>query len=170
VTAAGPPGAPRTRDDEAMEHSAAAVVSYVERAIDAMADILAGLGGELANRRPDLPGANSPYVILRHCLGVMEYWGGHVVAGRDVERDRPAEFRASGPVASLIEAAERAKERFRADAATAEPTSPPRRISPGEDPAELELASQLHTLLHVMEEVFQHLGQMEITRDVLSRR
>jgi hypothetical protein len=92
-----------------MEHSAAAVVSYVERAIDAMADILAGLGGELANRRPDLPGANSPYVILRHCLGVMEYWGGHVVAGRDVERDRPAEFRASGPVASLIEAAERAR-------------------------------------------------------------
>src|SRR5262249_56171323 len=74
------------------------LVGYVERAVDAMAGIVAGLGDEAANARPGLPGANSPYVILRHCLGVMEFWGGQVVAGRQVERDRDAEFPPHGPV------------------------------------------------------------------------
>jgi hypothetical protein len=53
-----------------------AVASYVDRAVEAMTDIVDDLGDELANTRPALPGANSPYVILRHCLGVMEFWGG----------------------------------------------------------------------------------------------
>ena len=75
-----------------------AVASYVDRAVEAMADIVGDLGDDLANTRPGLPGANSAYAILRHCLGVMEFWGGQVVAGRTVERDREAEFRASGPV------------------------------------------------------------------------
>ena len=34
-------------------------------------------------------------------------------------------------------------------------------------PDELEFTSQGHALLHVLEEVTQHLGQMELTRDVL---
>lgn len=143
------------------------IVSYVERAIDAMADVVAGLGDDRANQRPGLPGANSPYVILRHCLGVMEFWAGHVVAGREVDRDREAEFRASGPVAGLIAATQNAKRQFRADAATADPGAPPRGSRPGMSLDELELTSQGHALLHVLEEVCQHLGQMELTRDVL---
>ena len=67
-----------------------AVASYVDRAVEAMADIVGDLGDDLANARPGLPGANSPYAILRHCLGVMEFWGGQVVAGRTVDRDREA--------------------------------------------------------------------------------
>lgn len=143
------------------------IVSYVERAIDAMAGIVGGLGSDRANQRPELPGANSPYVILRHSLGVMEFWAGHVVAGREVDRDRDAEFRASGPVAGLIAAAQEAKRQFRADAETASPTAPPRGNRPGMSMDELELTSQGHALLHVLEEVCQHLGQMELTRDVL---
>jgi hypothetical protein len=143
------------------------LASYVERTVDQMADIVAGLGDDLANRRPALPGANSPYVILRHCLGVMEFWGGQVVAGRAVQRDRPAEFRATGPVAGLIEAAQAAKIAFRADAATADPPAPPRGDPGGKDRDELETLTQGGALLHVLEELTQHLGQMEITRDVL---
>ena len=37
-------------------------------------------------------------------------------------------------------------------------------------PDELEFTSQGHALLHVMEEVCQHLGHMEITRDLLRQR
>ncbi|HEY5985117.1 MAG TPA: DinB family protein [Streptosporangiaceae bacterium] len=153
-----------------METSVDGIVSYVARAVDAMAEIAVGLGDDRANQRPDLPGANSPYVILRHCLGVMEFWGGHVVAGREVDRDRDAEFRSSGPVADLIAAAQEAKRQFQADAATADPADPPRGERPGMSPDELELASQGHALLHVLEEVCQHLGQMELTRDVLAAR
>ena len=75
-----------------------AVVSYVGRAVDQMTGIVTALDDDLANRKPALPGANSPYAILRHCLGVMEFWGGEVVARREVIRDRPAEFSELGPI------------------------------------------------------------------------
>jgi len=144
-----------------------AVASYVDRAVEAMADIVGDLGDDLANARPHLPGANSPYAILRHCLGVMEYWGGQVVAGRTVDRDREAEFRASGPVAGLIADAREAQRRFRTVIVTADPKARPPGDHPTTGPDELEYTSQGHALLHVMEEVCQHLGQMEITRDLL---
>ena len=162
------PGRPRLRHDEPMETSVDAVVSYVDRAVDQMAAIVTGLGDDLANRKPVLPGSNSPYAILRHCLGVMEFWGGQVVAGRDITRDRDAEFRAHGPVAGLTAATADAKRRLRADAATAEFAAPPRGgTDHGMSPGELEFTSQGHALLHVLEEVTQHLGQMELTRDIL---
>jgi hypothetical protein len=69
---------------------------FVDAALEAMITIVVTLGDDDANARPDLPGANSPYVILTHCLGVMEDWGGRMVAGRAIIRDRPAEFTASG--------------------------------------------------------------------------
>jgi hypothetical protein len=145
-----------------------AVVSYVDRAVDQMLGIVTGLGDDLANRKPALPGANSPYAILRHCLGVMEFWGGEVVAGREVIRDRSAEFRSSGPVADLATAARKALDQFRADAAMADFAGPVRGgTGHRKYPDELEFSSQGHTLLHVLEEVTQHLGQLELTRDVL---
>jgi hypothetical protein len=155
------------RHDDRVGISVDELVSYTERAVDQMADIVTGLGDDLANRRPALPGANSPYAILRHCLGVMEFWGGQVIAGRAVERDREAEFRATGSVAALVQAAQQAKDAFRADAAAADPGAPPRGTHPGKGADELERASQGSALLHVLEEVTQHLGQMELTRDVL---
>src|SRR5215469_983865 len=75
---------------------------FVDHALDSMAQALQQLGDDLANRRPDVPGANSPYAIVTHCLGVIEYWAGHLVAGREVERDRDAEFTASGDVDELV--------------------------------------------------------------------
>ena len=155
------------RHDDQVGISVEELVSYTERAVDQMADIVAGLGDDLANRRPPLPGANWPYAILRHCLGVMEFWGGQVIAGRAVERDRDAEFVATGSVTTLVVATQQAKETFRADVATADPGAPPRGLHPDKGPLELETQSQGSALLHVLEEVTQHLGQMELTRDVL---
>ena len=155
------------RHDDRVGISVDELVSYTERAVDQMADIVTGLGDDLANRRPALPGANSPYAILRHCLGVMEFWGGQVVAGRVIQRDRDAEFRASGPVAPLIAAAQDTKASFRADAAKADPGAPPRGKHPGMGRDALETRTQGSALLHVLEEVTQHLGQLQLTRDVL---
>jgi hypothetical protein len=143
------------------------LVSYVERAVDQMAAIVGDLGNDLANRRPPMPGANPPYAILRHCLGVMEFWGGQVVAGREVTRDRDAEFRASGPVAALIAATDSGLDQFRADAAAADPDAPPRGSHPNMGSDHLETLTQGGALLHVLEELTQHLGQLELTRDIL---
>jgi hypothetical protein len=88
-----------------------------------------------------------------------------------VERDRDAEFRAAGPVTDLIAASQEAQRRFRADIVTADPTARPRGGGhPTTGPDELEFISQGHALLHILEEVCQHLGQMEITRDLLRQR
>jgi Protein of unknown function (DUF664) len=155
------------RHDGRVGISVDTLISYTERAVDQMAGIVSDLGDDLANRRPLLPGANSPYAILRHCLGVMEFWGGHMVAGRVVHRDRDSEFRSSGPVATLLAATQQGKATFRADAATADPGAPPRGTHPDADARDLETLSQGSVLLHVLEEVTQHLGQMELTRDML---
>ena len=99
---------------------------YVDDALDGMVRIVSDLGDDLANRRPDVPGANSPFAIVTHCLGVMEYWGGEVVAGRSIVRDRPAEFRATGRVAELTDRVERARRQLRADIVALDPFGPPR--------------------------------------------
>ena len=137
---------------------------YVDTALDGMVQIVTELGDDLANRRPDLPGANSPYAILTHCLGVMEYWGGHVVSGRPTERDRDAEFRATGPVSDLQERVRRGRDQLAADAAGADMSAPP--TNPP-DERDVTTATQGAVLLHIYEELAQHHGQLEMTRDVL---
>jgi len=143
---------------------------FVERAVHGMRDIVIGLGDDLAVRRPGLPGANSPYGLLTHCLGVMSYWGGHVVAGRAADRDRAAEFDAVGPVRELGERADRALEQLRSDVAGADWAAEPRNEP---DPAFLGPARRLDqggVLLHLYEEMAQHHGQMEVLRDLLRTR
>jgi hypothetical protein len=140
---------------------------YVDFALDQMTAILVGLGDELASTRPDLLGANSPYAIVTHCCGVMEWWGGEMVAGRAVQRDRAAEFVATGAVSHLLDRVQAAKSRLRADLAGVEWDAPPRgAVDP--DDADLPLGqTQSGVLLHIYEELSQHLGQLELTRDVL---
>src|SRR5690348_11610515 len=140
---------------------------YLDEALEGMVQIVGELGDDLANRRPDLSGANSPFAILTHCLGVMEYWGGEIIAGRRIVRDRPAEFRATGRVAELIEDTQRARQRLATDLAGLEPFGPPRgQPRPGTSTLPLG-RTQGGALLHIYEELAQHRGQMEITRDLL---
>jgi uncharacterized damage-inducible protein DinB len=140
---------------------------FADLALRQMARIVADLGDDLANRRPPFPGANSPYVILTHCLGVMEYWAGATVAERPIERDRAAEFTASGAVAPLLARAERAQQRLAEDLAGLEAWATPQHVHRDpEDPVPYS-ETKGAVLLHILEELFQHLGQMEVTRDAL---
>ena len=142
---------------------------FVDRALDAMAATVEELGDDLANRHLDVPGANSPYAILTHCLGVVEYWGGHAVAGRPVARDREAEFTARGPVAELVGRTRQVRDRFAGEVEGAEPDQPLRGALPAgwESRRDPFVQRQGAALVHVYEELAQHLGQMEVTRDVL---
>ncbi|MGH3695667.1 MAG: DUF664 domain-containing protein [Pseudonocardiaceae bacterium] len=140
---------------------------YVDDALDGMVHIVSELGDDLANRRPDLPGANSPFAILTHCLGVMEYWGGEIIAGRGIVRDRPAEFRATGRVAELTDATQRARRQLHADVAALDPFGLPRGVPRVEFATLPPARTQGGALLHIYEELAQHRGQMEITGDLL---
>lgn len=140
---------------------------FAGRALDGMAAILADLGDERANRRPALPRANTPFAIVTHCLGVLDFWAGSLVAGRAVERDRAAEFTASGPVAGLLERVAAAKDQLRADLAVAAFAAPLRAPAPVRYQDTPAGRSQGGALQHVYEELAQHHGQLELTRDIL---
>ena len=146
------------------------VLWFIDEALAAMVRIVEELGDDGANDRPALPGANSPYAILTHCLGVVEYWGGHVVAGRRIERDRAAEFLARGPVAGLVDRAARVRRQLGADLAALESSARPRGTIDAAD-AELPIGrTQGGAALHILEELTQHLGQMELSHDILVAR
>jgi uncharacterized damage-inducible protein DinB len=136
---------------------------YCDEALVAMRDIVVGLGDDLANRRPDLPGANSPFAILTHCLGVCGRWASTVNLGEVVPRDRDAEFTATGRVADLAADTDRLREAFAGWVLRAEPAAPP--VNPPGEPGDAR--TQGEVLLHVYEELAQHRGQMEVTRDLL---
>jgi hypothetical protein len=140
---------------------------FVDQTLTEMVTIVRALGDQMANKRPNLTGANSPYAILTHSLGVMEYWGGCVVAGRSVERDRDAEFRAEGRVAELLPRVSAARRQLEDDLSSLDPLAAPRHDTEAVD-ADLPLGTtQAGALFHILEELAQHLGQMQISRDIL---
>ena len=150
-----------------MDSDAADIAYFADRALDGMIAILTDLGDELGNQAPDLPGANSCFAILTHCLGVMNYWGGYVVAGREIQRDRDAEFKATGHVQDLILRVLAARAQLHHDLALAILSDPVANMPPEPYDSPRPELLQGTVLLHVLEELAQHHGQMEITRDVL---
>jgi hypothetical protein len=143
------------------------VLWFANHALDQMVLALRRLGDERVNERPDLPGANSPFAIVTHCLGVLEFWGGAVVAGRRVTRDRDAEFVATGRVDDLVARVDAARRQLADDVAGVAWEAPPEVVA---DPDRPDGRTKGGVLLHLLEELFQHLGQLELTRDVLEAR
>lgn len=140
---------------------------FVDEQLQAMIAMVLELGDALANQALDVPGSNSPYAILTHCLGVMEYWGGHVVAGRSSERHRASEFAAEGEVRELVQRARAARDRLVRDVEGAEPESAPRSAVDSDPDMPQITRTQGGALLHIYEELARHRGQMDITHDVL---
>ncbi len=164
------PGSPTDSEGAAPVAVAVAAGDYlwfVDLALGGMAAIVEELGDDLGNRRPPFRDSNSAYAILTHCLGVVEYWGGATVAERPVQRDRAAEFTASGDVAGLLRRTEFARRRLREDIVGLSAADPPVSVRRDPDDPVPYTETKGAVLLHILEELFQHLGQMEITRDTL---
>ncbi|MFC0438683.1 DinB family protein [Kutzneria buriramensis] len=125
-------------------------LDFFANALTGMSDIVAELGDDRANRRLPQPGSNTPYALLTHCLGAIDYWVGEVALGRPAHRDRDAEFTASGPVAPLLDRVQATIDQLAKDVAAAR-----------------EDVDTGGALLHVYTDVVQHHGQLQITRDVL---
>ncbi|QRP43410.1 DUF664 domain-containing protein [Amycolatopsis sp. FDAARGOS 1241] len=133
------------------------------RALAGMAAIVEHLGDDLAGVGLDVPGANSAYAVLNHCLGATAYWAGEIVAGRPAHRDRDAEFAASGPVAALLARTRKIADQLKKDVARADPKTPvPAALEDLGDPLDAGGA-----LRHLCAALVQHHGQLEILRDVL---
>jgi len=145
-------------------------LTYCDKALDGYAAIARQLGDDLVNERPaDVPGANTASGLIAHAAGVISRWGSTVNLGIVVPRDRDAEFAAIGTVDDALALLDAARARLHADARAASPRHPPVNPPPPEDHPGFD-ATQGDVLLHVYEELAQHLGQLEVTRDVLLAR
>ena len=143
---------------------------FMNRALDGMVRIAEELGDKRLNLRPDFPGANSPYVILYHAVCSTHFWCGAILAGRRVTRDRDAEFQTKGTVADLRKAVQDLQQQLPKDFKHVmgdRPLTHPDSLLPIHEQHGFRDWSQGKALIHAYEELAQHFGQMEITRDVL---
>ena len=152
-----------------MELTAASVDLYVRHAFGGMAKVLDRLDDDTVNQKPADWGTNSVAGLVVHCCELAPSWFAMPGLGRDSTRDREAEFGAQATVAELHQRIEQAKEATSVlvEEFLAGPTvtdHPFRDFMPGEDRSDGAL------VLHVLEELFQHLGHMEVTADAVERQ
>lgn len=140
---------------------------FIDRAFEGMLAALNELGDELANQAPADTNLNTPWAITYHCTQVASYWIGHLIAGRAIERDRDAEFNAGGRIEELDHVVANLRRQLRADLAHFNPTAPLRETPPASYDGPARDLTPVGVLLHVLEELAQHHGQIQITHDVL---
>ena len=130
--------------------------------------IVTELGDPAINRRPRLEGANSAYAIVHHCIEMSRWWLGTFGCGLGLPRDRSGEFRASGTADELLDRIAQVRadtagwmEQITTDGITG-------RDARGTTASvDLETVTPQWVVLHVIHELAQHRGQLELTRDVL---
>ena len=141
-------------------------VSYINGALDGMVQIVEALGDERVNVRPNnMPHTNSPFAILTHCVGLTRYFIGTALAGRQVHRDRDAEFRAHGTVAEIRQAVRELQQHLPDDLARVRGDQPCAFPEAVREPH--RTWTQGRFVLQCYKELAQHHGHMELTRDVM---
>jgi len=134
-----------------------------------MLEIAESLGDDRVNVVPDLPGGNSAYQLVFHCCGMLEWWTRESILGQPVGRDRAAEFTATGTVAQLRSRVEQVIAQLADDLPQIDLDA--RLRGPYGNYEGTPIArSARGALLHVLEELAQHHGHLEITRDVVVQK
>jgi hypothetical protein len=151
----------------ALTISTEAVLYLIDKSLDSMIAIAEALGDELVNEHPKLEGANSAFGIVTHCVGGGRWWAGHVVEGNEVDRDWGNEFGAVGTVEELVLKIETLRQALSHAVSNADGLAAPLGIAPDFFAGTPVAATQGGALLRFYGELAQHVGQMEISRDIL---
>ena len=85
-----------------MNAEIAAYDASIRTRLEGAVACLDGLTESQLNWRPAIDGANSAYALAAHTLGSARAWVLGIACGRDIGRDRPAEFRATGADAARL--------------------------------------------------------------------
>jgi hypothetical protein len=140
--------------------------AYVAHALAQMLRVADRLGDDLVNRQPLGPDTNAVAPLIVHCCGVAEFWLGHVALGRPTSRDRDAEFTARATVAELHDLVAGTRAQIGADiGALAAGTGIVDHPGAHDLPGGGRTAAGVY--LHLLEELYQHLGHMELAADAL---
>lgn len=150
-----------------MELESITVTVYLRHALMSMTATLDRFDDESVNRRPHGDRTNSAAALVVHACSSATYWFEHAGLGRHVERNRDSEFEATATVDELRELLSLTAERLTTLAAE---------LDSGPTTLRHESRARLHEgdtsdgslVLHVMEELFQHLGHLQLTADAIS--
>ena len=150
-----------------MELMTKTVCVYLDHAFAGLHRVLDRLDDTTVNRRPHGDTTDSVAALVTHCCELAPFWLDHVGLDRPTSRDRDAEFRAESDVATLRQMIDDTTGRCHdmvgtLDGASSAPYHPLRNQLPGGD------RSDTSVILHVFEELFQHLGHMELTADAVT--
>jgi uncharacterized damage-inducible protein DinB len=150
-----------------MELSAATAERYLRKAFAQMIHVAEGVTDDDLNRRPHGDHTNAIAALIIHCCEVTEMWIGHVALGRPSNRDRANEFSATATLDEL---------RQRVDTALAQVSVDLAALDRGEgvDEGGRQFlldgdTSDASVVVHVLEELFQHLGHIELNADAFGR-
>ena len=158
-------------ESHAADSTSEILVQFILEKFDELVALVGSLDDESANRdlsdlAPAATATNSPVQLLTHVCGMLRRWSSEVNLGVPVPRDRAMEFTAQMPVAEILALATWTRARFLDDVAATDMTSAPAAVPGGRNHF---WARTCHgVLLHLFEEICQHLGHAEITRDVLT--
>lgn len=150
-----------------MEILPSTVAIYARQALIGMGKALDRFDDESVNLRPHGERTNSAAGLVVHACAAAPYWFEHIGLGRPVERDRDNEFTARATVQELRDLLATTADRLTALAVD---------LEAGPTMTDHELRVFLHgddrsdgsLVLHALEELFQHLGHLELTADALS--
>ncbi len=137
---------------------------YILRSLDRLVGCLEGLDEQGLNWRPPAPGANSLYALAVHTLANAEENVLGTLCQQLVERDREAEFAARRASPRELEAHWR-KLRVRLDRALS--GLPQERLDEDVRHPRRGTVTGREVLLVVARHCAEHLGQAELTRDLL---
>jgi hypothetical protein len=142
------------------------IMHYFRHAYGGMYKVLDRLDDDTVNVRPVPWGTNSVAGLVVHCCSLAPSWFETPGLGRESDRDRAAEFAAHATVAELSDLIDATLANLEPliDEFLAGPTALDhelRAFLPGDDLSDPAL------VIHVFEELFQHLGHMEVTADAL---
>jgi uncharacterized damage-inducible protein DinB len=142
---------------------------YMRHAFRQMLEVAERLGDDRVNERPLGPETNAVAALVVHCCEVTEFWIGHVALGRPSDRDRESEFSSTATVSELHAMVEKRLVQVGEDLAAidegrTQSDRAGRQFLEGGDESDGAI------VLHVLEELYQHLGHMELAADALTIR
>lgn len=151
-----------------MTTNAARIATMLELVAGDAVRELADVPEEVLNRSVDVPEANSLFAIATHLMASGENWTLVVVGGREIARDRDAEFAATGTHAEL-QARYDAWMKGLHEVLDEMPDSELDRtgLRPYRDELPAEEMTVAGALLHALDHTAVHLGHIQVTKQFL---
>jgi uncharacterized damage-inducible protein DinB len=146
---------------------ARATHSFLTKLIGQALESISGVpDDDLNDWRPalGLEDINTFYALMTHLVSAGEYWILHGAAGKPTDRNRPAEFRATGERMALIECADRWMTDTRAYLETLTEDDLTRVFERGgSEPLRWTVAE---CIVHAVEHTAVHVGHLQLQRQI----